>query len=121
MAALAKTKTSVIVVGALLLAACGELSPAEQARMDALVACSDRASAAFPVLADIPNVAGEKATDEFRTDPMGAFNWTAKVSAKGRPLSDSLTCHGNLNGRTVEFVEFNGVKKQPQPQEVWKF
>ena len=108
-------------VGTLALAACGELSPAEQARTDAVLACSDWASTQFPVLKDIPNMKDEQSADEFRVDANGAFVWIMTVRGKGRPLADRLSCRGNVNVRAVESVELNGVVKRPQAQEVWKY
>ena len=110
-----------LLLGALTLSACGEMSPEEEAQMAALLACSERADSAFPVLTEMPDTADEETSDEFRVDPAGAYVWTAKVRGKGRPLPDELICSGSLKDRTVEFIELNGVRKRPQPQEVWKF
>jgi hypothetical protein len=96
------------------------MTPDEQARVDALMACSERATAAFSVITEMPDLKAEP-TEDFRVDQNGAFVWTASEKGAGRPLSDSLRCEGNLNDRTLKLVEFNGVKKQPKTPEVWKF
>jgi hypothetical protein len=36
-------------------------------------------------------------------------------------LPDTLNCAGNLNERKIALVEFNGVRKRPSDQEVWKY
>jgi hypothetical protein len=96
------------------------MTPAEQAQMDAVGACTNKAEAVFPVLSQMPDTEGNGGTD-VHVDAAGSFDFTATMSDKGRPLPDRFSCHGNLNQRTIEFVELNGVKKRPQPQEVWKF
>ena len=105
--------------GLLSLGACGKMTPAEQAQMDAVGACTNKAEAVFPVLSQMPDT-GSGDTD-VHVGAAGTFDFTASMSGKGRPLPDRFSCHGNLNQRTIEFVELNGVKKRPQPPEVWKF
>ena len=104
-------------------ASCGEMTPAEQARMDVELACLDKASTAFPILAELPDIETDQNGDaaDFRLEPSGSFVWTATVVGKGRPLPDRFSCAGNMNERRIELVEFNGVKKRPPVQEVWKF
>ena len=121
MAALVRATLAMISLGTLALSACGELTPQEQEQWDALTACSDRATAAFHVIAEMPATSDEESTDEFRVDPIGTFIWEATVTSKDRPLPDRLTCRGNVKQRIVESVEFNSVVKRPSAQEVWKY
>ena len=89
--------------------------------MDAVVACSEKADAQFAALNDIPDMEDENLGDDLRVDANGAFVWSATMTGKGRPLPERLVCQGNLNERTINSIEFNGVIKRPAAQEVWKF
>jgi hypothetical protein len=121
MRALPRLRSYIVPFGALALAGCGEMTPDEQARSDALVACAERADALFPVLKDIPEANDDEQSGNFHVDVAGGFALTWKTQGKNRPLPDELECRGNLTGRTIEFVELNGVTKRPNPSEVWKY
>jgi hypothetical protein len=112
-----------ILAGAMTVSACGELSPQEQARMDALTACAERATALFQILAVMqePEPDEKGFVDGIDVRPNGDFTWSAAAKAKDRPLPDTLNCAGNLNERKIALVEFNGVRKRPSDQEVWKY
>ena len=102
---------------------CGELSPEEQARMDAVMACGEKASALFQILAVMqePTPDEEGSVDGLDLLPKGDFTWNVTAKGKSRPLPDRLICRGNLTDRTIQAVEFNGVVKRPANQEVWKY
>jgi hypothetical protein len=118
---LVKLRSYVVPLGALAAAACGEMTPDEQARWDATIACAERADALFPVLKDIPEANDDEPSGDFQVDASGGFTLTWKTQGKKRALPDELECRGSLTGRAIEFLELNGVTKRPQPSEVWKY
>ncbi len=98
------------------------MTSAELARLDIELACFNKADAVFPILAGQPDIeTDDDVGAEFRLDPSGSFVWNVTLKGKGRPLPDRLFCAGNSNERRIELIELNGVKKRPDPQEVWKF
>jgi hypothetical protein len=112
------------VLGALGVAACGEMTPEQQAQSDATFACMERTSAVFPVLAQMSDTGDEEpaeASDDVKVDAGGGFVMTWEVRGKSRPLPDEFKCRGNLTGRIIETVELNGVTKRPNPSEIWKY
>ena len=99
------------------------MSPEEQLRMDVLSACAEKASALFQIMAVMqePGSVEEGPNDGLSIQPSGQFAWSITARSKDRPLPDTLLCTGEINERTISMVEFNGVKKRPSAQEVWKF
>ena len=102
---------------------CGDVSPAEQARYDALAACAEKSTALFQILAVMqePKLDEGGFVDGLDVQADGKFTWSVMAKSKGRPLTDTLNCSGNLNDRRIDLLEFNGVKKRPSDQEVWKY
>jgi len=105
------------------LGGCGDVSPAEQARYDAMTACAEKSTALFQILAVMqePKPGEGGFVDGLDVRPNGDFTWSVTGKSKNRPLTDTLNCSGNLNDRKINLMEFNGVKKRPSDQEVWKY
>ena len=97
-----------------MLTGCDGMTPTESVRFDAELACYDKWNAEFLVVED------ETSLHDFHVDAKGSFVFAATTPGKGPPRS-SITCHGNVNERTVQSVEFNGVIRRPSNQQVWKF
>jgi len=133
MKALAKVKLTMLSLGTLVLGACGDLPPEEQAQFEATLACSDKAdsalgikdeaagTAAFRLMTNGPTDGDGEFQDRYRTEPNGAFVWEATLSGGDRPLPERLTCRGNATQRTIESIALNDVVKRPSNKEMWKY
>ena len=96
------------------------MTPAQQAEMDALAACADRGGTEFPALVELKD-RDEDGEPEFRVGEDGNFLWAVPSTAEVRTSPHLFVCSGNVNARTIEFVESEGVSKRPQPPEVWNY
>jgi hypothetical protein len=97
------------------------MTPGEQLRANAMLACLERGKAIFPPLAaDDPAGVESEGRSDFRILSSGQF--AMEVSAgSAPPPEDQFACTGDLNGRTITSLQWNGSIRRPAPGEVWSF
>lgn len=118
-------RLGLVVVTAAALCSCGEMTAAEQARMDALVACAKKARAVFPQLDEVPEnetlKVGETSEDDVRVGPDGHFVFSAANVAPKRISSFAFVCSGSLRAHRIDGIEVAGTMKHPSVGEIWSF
>jgi len=116
-------KRIAITVAPFLLSACGEMSPTEQAKMEALNACSERSEALFSGMSDGSYELrfGEPKADNFRSGKDGYFVLEVPDLGPGAKSQFLWTCSGNLKSHVINLIEFDGIAKRPTGGQVWSF
>jgi hypothetical protein len=98
------------------------MTPDEQAKADALVACADKSNQLFAAqTAELESKVDEDAEPNLRVGSDGHFVLEIPGAGPARMTSFALTCAGNVNRRIIEMIDFDGNTKRPAAGETWSY
>lgn len=103
----------------LTLAACGEMTAEETAKMSALVACAEKAGAVFPEVNNMPDLpeAEESEAGEINVAPNGDFVFSVQAVRS----KIAFACAGNINRKQIDLIEFGDQTKRPLEGQSWSY
>ena len=90
------------------------------------MACLEKAQQLFPTLKSVDEAIGNETKNtpepepdmgKFRMVSTGKFIWDWTLPS---PATGKLTCIGDFNTRRIETINYNGIDKRPDANDVWE-